>query len=913
MARHDLDPRVIPVNSVVAVRGTHEMGADGRETRDSLSNVLARWHECFLLDEDPTPEDLGVTDVDLKEAVRARIEDQKRLYAFLGLPAVARADEGCESSSRDRVHFPAAESSDAALALFGKSDVDQIELPGYSIESVLGSGGMGIVYLANEVALERKVAIKVLRDRFGDDPRARDRFQREAAAVAKCQHPNLVQIFQVGEHENDPYLVLEYVEGDTLAKFLDGEPKPPHAAAVMVEKLARAIAHAHGRGVVHRDLKPSNVLVDRDGEPRISDFGLARLDDRSTRTEEGCLPGTPAYMAPEQVSSKYGEVGPPADIHALGVILYEALTGRIPYRADTLEGTLSRILCDQAEPPSKHEPGIPRDLEAICLKCLEKRPNHRYMAAVELAEDLRRFLDGRPTLARPLTPWVRGWRWCARNPWVALASTALAATVFVSVSAFVVQTHRHNVQLQTEIERTAAKAKDARRNYQEARSTIQAMLERLNDRRFEGTPRIKELERDQMDDASAFYDRVLREASANDDGVMVDTARAVGLLSTMQFMAGRIDRAEELVRQALGLLEKLRSEHPENLEYLRMQVECLNRRCVYLHRLGRMNDSLAVGQKSIQLAEVLARSSPDDLPRQEIVAYSHDTLAATLRDAGRLQEASDHYGEAVKIRQRLGPAKTPHLAQRHAETLMNDGVTHWNLNQFTQAESRFREAERLFATIPAEILGHVSLGNLYLNWSGLLYTVRRFDEAINRAESGLKVLDRDVKLEPNDTIVVETCLKLHGNRALALGAAGRHGEAAREWTRVIELSSTPVPPDCRLNLAIELIKSGETDRASRQIGLVNRTELVGGLDRYNLGAYFALAADAARKDPKPNSEQRTRLVGANIADALKWMNLASETGLFRDAGMRERIKNDDDVAILKDNPEFRRLTESPKK
>ncbi len=306
-----------------------------------------------------------------------------------------------------------------------------IDIPGYTIERRLGSGGMGVVYLANEVALERKVAIKVLRDRFDDDPRARDRFQREAAAVAKCQHPNLVQIFQVGEHENDPYLVLEYVEGDTLAKFLDGKPKPAGAAAAMVEKLARAIAHAHGRGVVHRDLKPANVLLDRDGEPKVSDFGLARLDDRSTRTEEGCLPGTPAYMAPEQVSSTHGVVGPATDIHALGVILYEALTGRIPYRADTLEETLNRILCDQAEPPSKHEPGVPRDLEAICLKCLEKKQAHRYKAAVELAEDLRRFLDGRPTLARPLGVAGRLWRWGRRNPKEAILSAAVLGSLLL--------------------------------------------------------------------------------------------------------------------------------------------------------------------------------------------------------------------------------------------------------------------------------------------------------------------------------------------------------------------------------------------------------------------------------------------------------------------------------------------------
>ena len=306
------------------------------------------------------------------------------------------------------------------------------QITGYRVERVLGSGGMGVVYLAHDLALKRDVALKILRQGSQDDDAHRGRFQREAAAAAKCQHPNLVQIFHVGEHNGELYLALEYVEGDNLAKALAGTPMPPREAAALVEKLARAVDHAHCRGVVHRDLKPANVLMAKSGEPKITDFGLARLDDASIRTEFGAVFGTLAYMAPEQAGG--GMVGAPADIHALGVVLYEALTGRPPYRADTPENTLQKTLLEEAVAPSARQSGIPRELESICLKCLQKRPNDRYATAADLAEDLRRFLDGRPVMARPVSPAGRLWRWCRRNPWVAALSAAVVATLVVGTT-----------------------------------------------------------------------------------------------------------------------------------------------------------------------------------------------------------------------------------------------------------------------------------------------------------------------------------------------------------------------------------------------------------------------------------------------------------------------------------------------
>ena len=691
-----------------------------------------------------------------------------------------------------------------ALGLHGSP-----QIPGYRIERLLGAGGMGIVYLADELALKRRVALKVLRNGNQDDSGQRSRLEREAAAVAKCQHPNLVQIFQIGEYQGELYLALEYVSGDTLAKALAGIPQPTREAAKLVEKLARAIDHAHSRGVVHRDLKPANVLLTKDGEPKITDFGLARLEENSTRTEVGSFVGTLAYMAPEQASGGQVEVGAPADIHALGVILYESLTGRPPYRADTPEKILQKLLFESAVPPSRLQPETPRDLEAICLRCLERIPSQRYATAAELAEDLRRFLDGRPTVARPLHPAVRVWRWCRRNRKLAAVSGSLAATVVVAVAALVGLTYRHNLQLRAEIARAQAKDAESRRNYREARSTIQAMLERLSDPRFTGTTRMKELGRDQMEEAVGFYDRILQQLVTHDPAVRFDMARALGLVSTVQHELGNGDEAEKHVRRALDMLDGLRSEFPENLEYLRVQVECFNRLGIYLLGLGGFAQAVAADERAVQLAEGLAGATPGEQSHLELVAVCHDTLAGCLRASNRLPEARDHYRKAIEIRDRLDPAKLPGLFQRHAETLTNDGVTLWNMNETAQALARFRQVEELTLAIPAEQRNNVSFGRLYLNWSGVLYGLRRFDDAVERASVGLDHVEPYLRTEPNDAGAREVALKLHGNRGLALGYKEKHRESADDWRRVVELAKEPIPHGYRVRLAIELVSAGD--------------------------------------------------------------------------------------------------------
>ncbi|HYT88518.1 MAG TPA: serine/threonine-protein kinase [Gemmataceae bacterium] len=278
------------------------------------------------------------------------------------------------------------------------------EVEGFEILGTLGAGGMGVVYKARQTRLGRLVALKVIRAGPYADPQNLSRFRTEAEATARLQHPNIVQVYEVGEHQGRPYLVLEFVGRGNLAEQLDGTPLPPRRAAELVLALARAMAHAHERGVLHRDLKPANVLLAEDGTPKIADFGLAkRLDADRGQTRTGEILGTPSYMAPEQAEGRVRDLGPATDIYALGAILYELLTGRPPFKGASMLDTLEQVRTHEPVAPTALQPTVPGDLETICLKCLQKEATHRYPSAEALARDLQCFLAGEPISARSLT------------------------------------------------------------------------------------------------------------------------------------------------------------------------------------------------------------------------------------------------------------------------------------------------------------------------------------------------------------------------------------------------------------------------------------------------------------------------------------------------------------------------------
>ncbi len=311
-------------------------------------------------------------------------------------------------------------------------------IPGYELLDVLGRGGMGVVYRARQLGFNRLVALKMIRAGAAAEPGEYARFRIEAEAVARLRHPNIVPVYDIGEADGCPYFSMEHLDGGSLAARARTEPLSPRRAAEVVEALARAMHHAHVLGVVHRDLKPSNVLLDADGTPKVTDFGLARLLDADvTRTASEVVLGTACYMAPEQAAGRSHDIGPATDIYGLGAILYDLLTGRPPIERGSWATMLERVRTQEPVEPRRLRPEVGRDLEAVCLKCLHKEPARRYASAQEFADELVRFLDGKPTRARPLSWAGRLGRFVRRRPF----ASAVAVLLFLAAVAVPIAAH----------------------------------------------------------------------------------------------------------------------------------------------------------------------------------------------------------------------------------------------------------------------------------------------------------------------------------------------------------------------------------------------------------------------------------------------------------------------------------------
>ena len=417
-------------------------------TRESrVYELVAQWEELRAAGQSPSLEALCRDCADLIPFVEDGI---RQLYGTTILKSEADAFAPPPFTKLDTRSGDAASTNlpDGARSRPARSsDESYPVVPGYELLGVVGHGGMGIVYHAVQSKLNRPVALKMILDGRRVTPNTRIRFLAEAEAVASINHPNVVKVFDFGENDGAPFMALEFCEGGSLTKRLRPDPLGPAAtclpavpAAALIGKIARGVAAAHAVGIVHRDLKPENILFDRHGEPKVADFGLAKKTDGSDLTRTHAILGTPAYMAPEQARGGAKFVGPSADVHALGAILYQCLAGRLPFplNEDPLE-MLRRIADD---PPTRLRslvPALPRDLDIICQKCLAKDARDRYPTAAELADDLDRFVAGEPVAARPTSPVVVAYKWAKRKPLLAGLVSSLAVVLLGLVGSLFVQ------------------------------------------------------------------------------------------------------------------------------------------------------------------------------------------------------------------------------------------------------------------------------------------------------------------------------------------------------------------------------------------------------------------------------------------------------------------------------------------
>ncbi len=673
------------------------------------------------------------------------------------------------------------------------------KVTGYEILGELGRGGMGVVYKARQVSLNRIVALKMLLTGPYAGPEEHARFRTEAEAVARLRHPNVVQIFEVGEEAGRPYLVLEYVAGNSLDGVLDGTPQNPRVAAAVAETLARAVHAAHQQGVVHRDLKPANVLLaiaDSQGQsascylqsaiPKIADFGLAKqMDAAQGATPSGAILGTPSYMAPEQASGKARSVGPSADVYALGAILYEMLTGRPPFRGETSLDTLQQVVSDDPVPPRVLQPKVPTDLATLCLKCLQKDPGRRYGSAGALADDLRRVLAGEPIEARPVGPAARLARWCRRKPAVAglLALVlTLAGGAFTAVTALWLRAERHRVQ--AENDRT-----DAVADFRLARDSVNGYAARVSEDLRLREEDLRPLRKKLLETAVPFYEQLI-ERHADNPEVQAERGQAYMRLASVTSEIDDKAKALPLYEKALPLLEERLRARPDDRECVRDVTDCRVSLAGLYHLTGRFDDARAEYLHLLVWQGQLARANPDEVKYQEDLAHNHNDLAVLANDTGRLDEALAEQAEAVKVQQGLADAHPAvdryrqRLASYRANLAALCGVAGDHKRAKDEYDTAAVDLEALTAKDPDNAVCQRELAVVMYQASGLSASTA---QAIAQCERALLLLEAAVRKNPSVTeahLELSQCLTKLADFYKGLG---RDADAKRLYGRAIGL------------------------------------------------------------------------------------------------------------------------------
>jgi serine/threonine protein kinase/tetratricopeptide (TPR) repeat protein len=634
----------------------------------------------------------------------------------------------------------------------GKEAAIKQTVSGYEILGELGRGGMGVVYKARQIGLNRLVALKMVLSGSHAGALELARFRIEAEAVAQLQHPNIVQVYDVGEQDGCPYFSLEYVDGGSLTAKMAGVPQPPRQAAEMIQALAQAMDYAHRRGIMHRDLKPANILLTADGIPKITDFGLAkRFDEDTSQTRTGSILGTPSYMAPEQAAGKTKEVGPPADIYALGSILYELLTGRPPFRGETVLDTVQMVQYAEPVPPSRLQPRLPRDLETICLTCLHKEPHKRYAGADILADDLRRFLAREPIKARPTPAWERALKWTRRRPAVAalVALSSLTLTGLI-VGGFLFASYesqraekesglRKLAEDQQKIARAKQQEAEEERqraddNFKKALEAVDQMLTRVGQEDLAHEPRMEKVRRDLLQKALKFYEGFLA-AQGSDAGVRLETARAHQRVGQIQEMLGEYPAAEKAYRSALEFFRELAAKFPSKPDYWQELAATQGKLGLVLLATGRREEAESAYRQSLTLKAKLEADFPLEPGFRRDLATGYHNRALLLQTQNHLTEAADAYQKAIEIFGQLVAEfpNVPNYQRELARTNANYGAILHLTNKARDAENTYRRAvdlqRYLVERFPEVEDYQKELGFTCFSLGVLLQLNRKFDEA----------------------------------------------------------------------------------------------------------------------------------------------------------------------------------------
>ncbi len=577
----------------------------------------------------------------------------------------------------------------------------------YELRQELARGGMGVVFRARQVSLGRDVALKMILSGSLAGPADVERFLLEAEAAAGLDHPNIVPIYEVGELDGQHFFSMKLVGGGSLAGEVHRLPDDLPEAARLVAIVARAVHYAHQRGILHRDLKPANILLDEQRQPHVTDFGLAKRVESEGKgggdrgmTVTGAVLGTPGYMPPEQASGSRGKVTTASDVYGLGAVLYATITGEAPFRAASSMDILLLVLEKEPESPRKRNPKVDRDLETICLKCLEKDPARRYGSAEALAEELERWSAGEPILARPISSPERLAKWAKRRPAIAALVVLLIATAAAGVGGIVLEWRRAEAQKTLAIRAKEAAKAEARRadeNYQQARKAVEDYLTRVSQSPRLKRPGLQGLRRELLGDALKYHEKFLAQ-HAEDPELRYEVANSYLNVGNIQNDLGENRLALASFERAAGLYETLAREHPER-PFLRLwHGKALNNagnaRRLFSDGPGKPGPTDLAREyyrRSAEVAQAYLAGSPGDVQGLTDRAISMSNVAKTFGDVGRLAECRD---ELVRLRDFLKDATAKH--PESLGLLGQFGDVQHRLGDIASDEGRAADAEALY-------------------------------------------------------------------------------------------------------------------------------------------------------------------------------------------------------------------------